>query len=1215
MLTGREAVEQLEQRLCGAPVEATPQAAEGLAAAGTDAASSGSIPPGPRPPASLAGSCVHHHFGGGRLAGDDDIALAPADAQEALDLTVAARLLARRLRHPVGVRHGDYADALVAVSMPLDLPASADVSEPSAAAAAVAAATGRDLSLVARSGSADAPLVLVGVGPAGLAAGRLAAAFTAAGLPSAAVVVRQLHPAPVAALTEALTGAKRVITLRAPGGLHLRSATVRACANAAAVASAPIPAPSGAPLEALAEAVAAVLPDALPALPPTPSEPRFRLAAVPAGTWASGVVRALAHDHVTGEQWQAVEAPAGAGGVVVTGPTPADGPDVLVAAGPGFLDADGPLGAMAPGGIVVVCAADADASVDGLVAALAPALRTFLAERQLTLRHLEAGAEDPLAVIRAAARGEAGTPIPTELLTAPAPAAEVDFRPGAGLPERAPGTDEETPEHSPAAVRHFHQRGAAASALPTPLGAPVAARGTAATMVRRWPCALVRRDPAAPPIVETLEQTLATALEAAPPTSRLGEAVVQLAHELRRAHDAASAPLADRLSATGDALAAALDLDGEDATALSEDLGRVAAALPPALLLPLADDAPIRIAADVLDAVAEEARRALGARAARLYEGLNDRLTLDRLQSDEGRSPDVLGASLGLMPGIDPARLASSLPSTSGAEQLSDERRDRMTAVATTLQAWASDEAPRVMLVGLRDGGPVLPDGSDALLHDDPLAAAVGLFRGHARRLEAVVRAARTAELELADEWRTDVHEDALASLDWQGLTREELAAAPAVVAVVPASHLRGSGATGLERLLRSGEPVRVLVVDDGRDPPDEFHSRASWRGVASREAVVVAGSAARPERWAEGVACAASAPRPAVLEVTLPEPGPSAWRELRAELALHGRSTPELRYLPDAGPELADRVDGGGNPDPTAAWPRTEIALRDGGILEAAVTHADALAMDPAWRDHFRPLAPAEEAADQLPVAEWLETLGPEAQAWIPFVEVVGDDGVVRRAVLTRELGLACADRLRSWRVLQDAAGFDNAWARRAAVEAAEQAGADAEARAAEAEARHHEELERVRTDTARDAFAHLAQALLDAGGGALTTPGPGRTPAPAAAPPPSAAPSAPADSDVPTNGAAAPAAEEAGGVSFDEAYIDSFLCTTCNECTNLNGAMFKYDGDKQAYLADLNAGTFEELVKAAELCPAKCIHPGAPRSGDALATSDLVARAAPFN
>jgi hypothetical protein len=42
--------------------------------------------------------------------------------------------------------------------------------------------------------------------------------------------------------------------------------------------------------------------------------------------------------------------------------------------------------------------------------------------------------------------------------------------------------------------------------------------------------------------------------------------------------------------------------------------------------------------------------------------------------------------------------------------------------------------------------------------------------------------------------------------------------------------------------------------------------------------------------------------------------------------------------------------------------------------------------------------------------------------------------------------------------------------------------------------------------------------------------------------------------------------------------------------------------------------AGTFAELVKAAEGCPAKCIHPGTPRPDDATATRRVRARAAKF-
>jgi hypothetical protein len=59
----------------------------------------------------------------------------------------------------------------------------------------------------------------------------------------------------------------------------------------------------------------------------------------------------------------------------------------------------------------------------------------------------------------------------------------------------------------------------------------------------------------------------------------------------------------------------------------------------------------------------------------------------------------------------------------------------------------------------------------------------------------------------------------------------------------------------------------------------------------------------------------------------------------------------------------------------------------------------------------------------------------------------------------------------------------------------------------------------------------------------------------------------------------------------------------------------MFVYNDNRQAVIADASKGTFEQLVKAAEKCPARCIHPGAPRAGDTTVTDELIARAKPFN
>ena len=61
-------------------------------------------------------------------------------------------------------------------------------------------------------------------------------------------------------------------------------------------------------------------------------------------------------------------------------------------------------------------------------------------------------------------------------------------------------------------------------------------------------------------------------------------------------------------------------------------------------------------------------------------------------------------------------------------------------------------------------------------------------------------------------------------------------------------------------------------------------------------------------------------------------------------------------------------------------------------------------------------------------------------------------------------------------------------------------------------------------------------------------------------------------------------------------EAYIDSIRCTSCNECTGINNRMFAYNADKQAYIKDASAGTFQQLVLAAERCPVSIIHPGTP-------------------
>ena len=96
----------------------------------------------------------------------------------------------------------------------------------------------------------------------------------------------------------------------------------------------------------------------------------------------------------------------------------------------------------------------------------------------------------------------------------------------------------------------------------------------------------------------------------------------------------------------------------------------------------------------------------------------------------------------------------------------------------------------------------------------------------------------------------------------------------------------------------------------------------------------------------------------------------------------------------------------------------------------------------------------------------------------------------------------------------------------------------------------------------------------------------------------------------------AAPAAAEEEEDDDFGmEAWIETMRCTSCNECTNLNPRLFGYDENKQAYIKDIHAGTYAQLVQGAERCPAGIIHPGDPVNPKEKDLQKWIARAEPFN
>jgi len=59
----------------------------------------------------------------------------------------------------------------------------------------------------------------------------------------------------------------------------------------------------------------------------------------------------------------------------------------------------------------------------------------------------------------------------------------------------------------------------------------------------------------------------------------------------------------------------------------------------------------------------------------------------------------------------------------------------------------------------------------------------------------------------------------------------------------------------------------------------------------------------------------------------------------------------------------------------------------------------------------------------------------------------------------------------------------------------------------------------------------------------------------------------------------------------------------------------MFGYNDNKQAFIKDANAGTYRQLVEAAEACQVAIIHPGKPRNPAEPGLDELMKRAEAFN
>jgi ferredoxin len=610
---------------------------------------------------------------------------------------------------------------------------------------------------------------------------------------------------------------------------------------------------------------------------------------------------------------------------------------------------------------------------------------------------------------------------------------------------------------------------------------------------------------------------------------------------------------------------------------------------------------------------------------------LKELIEVEWAKSDESIEPKMARDSVGPAGALfDPGALSAVMDHSRGSQILSQERRGRIEQALEILESWEPDPVLVRFVQATTLTNPWLneADFCEQVTDSNPCARAMDIFDREAETLTAVFGALRIARLEIDGIYDAATHNPWFANFNWEAFSQDELSLVPSLIALESADHVAGDGMRSFSRLLSSGRPVQILIrvqahnnpgAGADEDPFQSFRTELGYLGISHRQAAVDQSSAARHQHLLSGYLAALDATRTSLHLINTGLRHPSKLVPLNAWLvagaAIESRAHPFFRINPEAGDYSALRMDFEGNPQPDLDWSVHPFHYRDENgnsvSVELAFTFADYALLIERLREHFRFIPPDCDSPALVPMQEYLAMEPEQAYQRVPFVWAVDGNALLHRVVVSRELALASLDRLNYWRTLQEMAGVRNRYVDMAVEQTQTEERQQAKEERERLQAAHAEELEKVRREAAGDAMQRLTDVLL---GMDLSSGMPGAfmpTAAGAArkaeAPPVEAEPTA---QEQPTA-----AAEEEDEFSFDEPWIDTPLCTSCNDCLKVNPLLFVYNEEKQALLGDVGSATFAQLVEAAELCPAKCIHPGKPLNPDEPGLDDLIERAAPFN
>lgn len=489
------------------------------------------------------------------------------------------------------------------------------------------------------------------------------------------------------------------------------------------------------------------------------------------------------------------------------------------------------------------------------------------------------------------------------------------------------------------------------------------------------------------------------------------------------------------------------------------------------------------------------------------------------------------------------------------------------------------------------------------LLETTPSVAA-GIFEGHMAKMAEGFKTLRIAELEIAKKYDNEQHDAYFAQFSWRQFNDEEMRLCPPVVCIGSEKALTQTGTTSLSRVLATETPIKIIILSE-TDYPLSASSLLNGQARARQEVSLFAMAhrncffsqcaQSHLTHMLEGFIDGLNYPGPAVWNVYAADPerhgigDDMATRQ--SKMAVEARAFPLCTFQPWQAGGWRQQLSLAGNPQTELDWSTYALAYTDEygnpETIQLPLTFADWALTEPRFRPHFTRIDQDSEAADLVLLHDYMQ-MDPQQQtdhrAFVWAVEN-GSNRLIKMLVDPSMIAFT-EERRNHWRLLKNLTGQDETRVDPQSVAAAAKA----------------EAAQSLVANLLRLATENQAEDLLRA-----------ITQAPAAV----AAPTSPTQSNPPSSTpadiAAQPTVTQSSG-SHEPVWIDTPDCTTCDECVEINPKIFQYNDDKKAIIVDPTAGTFEDIVKAAEKCTAVIIHPGTPWNADEPNLDKLIKRAEKF-